>query len=344
MSADVNQFKAMLGEIAGGAALSRSQAVTAFETMMAGDATPAQMAGFLMALRVRGETVEEIVAGASVLRAKMSPIKAPAGSIDTCGTGGDASGTYNISTASALVIAACGVPVAKHGNRSLSSKSGSSDVLGALGVAIDAPFERIEEAIRDAGIGFMMAPRHHGAMRHVAGPRVELGTRTIFNLLGPLANPASVKRQVMGVFDAKWIEPIAEVLGALGSERVWVVHGAGGLDELSTCGPTDVAEWTGTTVKRFTVTPEDAGLPQADLAQLKGGDAGHNARAIQNILRGGQGPFRDATVLAAAAGLVVAEKAADLRDGAAMADAAMRDGRAAETLAKLVAITTRDES
>ena len=200
MSTDVNTFKQLIGHVAGGASLDRTHATAAFETMMEGNATPAQMAGFLMALRVRGETIEEITAGASVMRAKMTRVEAPAGAIDTCGTGGDASGTYNISTASALVIAACGVPVAKHGNRSLSSKSGSSDVLSALGVNIDAPFAQIEKAIAEAGIGFMMAPRHHGAMRHVAGPRVELGTRTIFNLLGPLANPAGVKRQVMGVF------------------------------------------------------------------------------------------------------------------------------------------------
>ena len=339
MSTDLARFKELIGAAATGRPLTLEEASDAFAIMMAGDATPAQMAGLLMALRVRGEHVDEITAGAKTLRDRMTRITAPAGAIDTCGTGGDGSGTFNISTAAALVVAGCGVPVAKHGNRGLSSRSGSSDVLTALGVNIDAPFPTIERAIRDAGIGFMMAPRHHGAMRHVAGPRVELGTRTIFNLLGPLANPAGVKRQVMGVFAADWLEPLALVLGRLGAERAWVVHGEPGLDELSTIGTTHVAEWTGETVRRFTVEPEDAGLERATLADLKGGDAEANAAAIHAMLAGLESPLRDAVLLAAAAALVVADRAFDLKGGVALAADAIDSGRARAALDKLVAIT-----
>jgi len=343
MSAELERFKRLIGKAATGAPLAYEEAEDAFSLMMAGDATPAQMAGLLMALRVRGETVDEITAGASVLRARMTRISAPEGAVDTCGTGGDGSGTYNISTATALVVAGAGVPVAKHGNRGMSSRSGSSDVLTALGLDIDAPFAAIERALGEAGIGFMMAPRHHGAMRHVAGPRVELGTRTIFNLLGPLANPAGVRRQVMGVFAPQWIEPLARVLGRLGAERAWVVHGEidegeGGLDELSTLGPTRVAEWDGRDVRLFEVTPEEAGLPRATLDSLKGGDAAHNAEAIRAVLAGVKGPLRDAVLLAAAATLVVAGKAGDLKGGVAMAAAAIDEGRAEKALERLVAI------
>lgn len=339
MSTDLARFKELIGTAATGRPLTLEEASDAFAIMMAGDATPAQMAGFLMALRVRGEHVDEITAGARTLRDRMTRITAPAGAIDTCGTGGDGSGTFNISTAAALVVAGAGVPVAKHGNRGLSSRSGSSDVLTALGVNIDAPFPVIERAIRDAGIGFMMAPRHHGAMRHVAGPRVELGTRTIFNLLGPLANPAGVERQVMGVFAADWLEPLALVLGRLGAKRAWVVHGEPGLDELSTVGTTHVAEWTGETVRRFTVEPEDAGLERASLDDLKGGDAEENAAAIHAMLAGIRGPLRDAVLLAAAAALVVADRAPDLKGGVAIAADSIDSGKARTALEKLVAIT-----
>jgi anthranilate phosphoribosyltransferase len=307
---------------------------------MSGDATPAQMAGFIMALRVRGETVDEITAGAMVLRERMVRIHAPEGAIDTCGTGGDASGTYNISTTAALVVAGAGVPVAKHGNRGLSSQAGSSDVLTALGVDIEAPFELIEQAIREAGIGFMMAPRHHGAMRHVAGPRVELGTRTIFNLLGPLANPAGVKRQLVGVFATEWVEPLAQVLGRLGAERAWVVHGRDGLDELTTTGPSLVAEWHAGKVRCFEVEPEEAGLPRASAADLKGGDAAHNAEAIRAVLNGVKGPLRDATLLGAAGALMVAGRAADLRQGVALAAEAIDSDRARRALDRLARITS----
>lgn len=339
MTAELQRFKHLIGRVATGARLELEEAQEAFALMMSGNATPAQMAGLLMALRVRGETIEEITAGALTLRERMTRITAPPGAIDTCGTGGDAAGTYNISTAAAIVVAGAGVPVAKHGNRSLSSKSGSAEVLAQLGVNIDADFALVEEAIRDAGIGFMMAPRHHGAMRHVAGPRVELGTRTIFNLLGPLANPAGVRRQLMGVFAAEWVEPLAHVLGRLGSEFAWVVHGTDGLDELTTTGPTLVAEWNGTSVRTFEVTPEAAGLPRARLEDLKGDDPAHNAEAIRAVLGGVKGPFRDAVVLGAAGALLVAGKAADLRQGAALAAHAIDSGAALAALERLVRIT-----
>ncbi|MCS6878659.1 MAG: anthranilate phosphoribosyltransferase [Geminicoccaceae bacterium] len=341
MTADLQRFKEILAIVARGEALDFATAREAFSIMMSGDATPAQMGAFLMGLRVRGETIEEIAAGATVLRERMVRVNAPPGAIDTCGTGGDGAGTYNISTAAALVVAACGVPVAKHGNRGLSSRSGSSDVLQALGVDIDAPVPVIEEAMRVAGIGFMMAPRHHGAMRHVAGPRTELATRTIFNLLGPLANPAGVKRQLVGVFARQWVEPIAMVLGRLGAERAWVVHGSDGLDELTTTGPSWVAEWDGTTVRTFEVVPEMAGLPRARPEDLKGGDAAHNAEAIRAVLAGVRGPFRDAVVFAAAAALVVAGRSSELARAAELASEAIDSGRAERVLEQLVQITNR---
>src|SRR3954452_11625581 len=235
VTAELQRFRQSIGRAATGEPLAHAEAREAFDLMMTGNATPSQVAGLVMALRVRGEAVAETTAGAEALRERMTRVKAPEGAIDTCGTGGDAAGTHNITTAAAIVVAGCGVPVAKHGNRGLSSRSGSSDVLTALGVNVEAEVAVIEEALETAKIGFMMAPRHHGAMRHVAGPRVELGTRTIFNLLGPLANPAGVKRQIMGVVAAQWVEPLAHVLGRLGCERAWVVHGQG-LDELTPTG------------------------------------------------------------------------------------------------------------
>jgi anthranilate phosphoribosyltransferase len=338
MTSELQRFKQLIGRVATGVPLGLAEAREAFDLMMTGNATPAQIAGLLMALRVRGETVEEITAGALAMRERMVAVSAPPGAIDTCGTGGDASGTHNISTAAALVVAGCGVPVAKHGNRGLSSRSGSSDVLQALGVNIDCDLALIERAIAEAGVGFMMAPRHHGAMRHVAGPRVELGTRTIFNLLGPLANPAGVRRQIMGVFAPEWVVPLAEVLGRLGSERAWVVHGQG-LDELTTTGASLVAEWTGRDVRTFEVTPEQAGLARASLDDLRGGDPAHNAAAIRRVLGGEAGPLRDAVVLGAAGALVVAGKAADLRGAAVMAAESIESGAAARALDALVRIT-----
>ena len=339
MTGTPDRMKALLGRVASGEPLTRNEARSAFEIMMSGDATPAQVGGFLMGLRVRGETIDELTGGAEALRERMLEVRAPDDAIDTCGTGGDASGTFNVSTAAAIVVAACGVPVAKHGNRALSSRAGSADVLTALGVNIDADVALVERSIRGAGIGFMMAPRHHGAMRHVAGARVELGTRTIFNLLGPLANPAGARRQLMGVFAGEWIEPIAHVLARLGTERAWVVHGADGLDELSTTGSSQVADLRDGAVRTFEVAPEDGGLPRARLDDLKGGDAATNADALRALLDGLRGPYRDIVLLNSAAALIVAGKADDLAAGVARAAEAIDGGAAKAVLGGLVAIS-----
>lgn len=339
MTEQVQDFKALLGVAAGGKALSAAQAEAAFDIMMSGNATPSQMGGFLMALRVRGETVEEITGAVRAMRAKMTRIEAPAGAIDTCGTGGDAAGTWNISTGAAIVVSACGVPVAKHGNRGLSSKSGAADVLAALGVNIEADMALVRRALWEAKICFMMAPRHHSAMRHVGPTRVELGTRTIFNLMGPLSNPAGAKRQLTGVFSRAWIGPMAEVLGQLGSERAWVVHGSDGIDELTTTGPSYVAEWKDGKVRTFEVTPEEAGLPRAVAADLRGGDPATNALAVNALLDGHPGAYRDIVLYNSAAALVIAGKAATLRAGVQMAAEAVDSGKARATLAQLVAIS-----
>ena len=339
MTTDVQDFKALLNVAAAGKALTGEQAETAFDIMMSGNATPSQMGGFLMALRVRGETVEEITGAVRAMRGKMTRIEAPPGAIDTCGTGGDAAGTWNISTGAALVVAACGVPVAKHGNRGLSSKSGAADVLGVLGVNIDADMALVKQALWEANICFMMAPRHHSAMRHVGPTRVELGTRTIFNLMGPLSNPAGAKRQLTGVFSRAWIGPMAEVLGKLGAERAWVVHGSDGIDELTTTGPSYVAEWKDGKVATFEVTPEEAGLPRATATDLKGGDPATNALAVNALLDGHPGAYRDIVLYNSAAALLVAGKVATLRAGVQMAAEAVDSGKARAVLAKLVAIT-----
>jgi anthranilate phosphoribosyltransferase len=339
MSADVQDFKALLSKIAGGTPLTSAEAETAFDIMMSGDATPSQMGGFLMALRVRGETVDEIIGAVRAMRAKMTRIEAPEGAIDTCGTGGDAVGTWNISTGAALVVAACGVPVAKHGNRGLSSKSGAADVLAALGVNIEADMGLVRQALWEANICFMMAPRHHSAMRHVGPTRVELGTRTIFNLMGPLSNPAGARRQLTGVFSRAWIGPMAEVLGQLGSERAWVVHGSDGIDELTTTGPSSVAEWKDGKVTSFEVAPDEVGLPRATPADLKGGDPATNALALNALLDGHPGAYRDVVLYNSAAALLIAGKAADLRAGVQMAAEAIDTGKARATLEKLVTIT-----
>lgn len=335
-------MKEVLGRIAAGGTMSEIQAEEVFEVIMSGDATPAQIGGLLMALRVRGETVEEITGAARIMRSKALHVDAPPGAIDTCGTGGDGSGTYNISTAAAFVVAGAGVPVAKHGNRALSSKSGSADVLGALGIKVDADMALIHECLFENNIGFLMAPRHHNAMRHVGGPRVELGTRTIFNLLGPLANPAGTTRQVVGVFAAQWVEPVARVLGRLGAEHAWVVYGSDGLDELTTTGPSKVAEFKDGEVRTFTVSPEDAGLPLALPEQLKGGDAVVNAAALRAVLAGEKGAYRDIVVLNAAAALLVAGKAATLAEAARLAERSIDSGTAARTLDRMIAITNRE--
>ncbi|MCE2510311.1 MAG: anthranilate phosphoribosyltransferase [Alphaproteobacteria bacterium] len=339
MAEPASPLRALLVKVADGDALSEAETAAAFRVLMAGEATAGQTGAFLMALRQRGETIDEITGAARVLRKMAVLVKAPAGAIDTCGTGGDASGTQNISTATALVVAGGGVPVAKHGNRAVSSKSGSADVLEALGVRLEANPKRVERALREAKVGFLFAPRHHQAMRHVTGVRKELGIRTIFNLLGPLANPAGAKRQLLGVYSRDWVEPMARVLNKLGTTRAWVVHGKDGLDELTTTTTTYVAALSKGRVRSFEVAPEDADLPRAKPGELKGGDAAANARAIARLLEGQPGPFRNVVLLNAAAAFVIAEKARNLKQGVTLAADVIDTGKAQRSLAKLVEIT-----
>ena len=330
----MNSLKPVLARLAAGERLAESEAEAAFGLIMAGEATPAQIAALLMAMRVRGETVAELTGAVRAMRARMAGIEAPPDSMDIVGTGGDASGSLNISTAAALVVAGCGVPVAKHGNRALSSRSGAADALAALGVNLDVPLDRLETVLARAGIVFLMAPRHHAALRHAAGPRVELGTRTIFNLLGPLANPARVKRQLTGAFSQDWLRPMAETLGRLGTERAWVVHGQG-LDEIALSGETRVVELDGDRIREFTIAPEDAGLRRAPPEAVKGGEPAENALALHAVLEGAPGPYRDIVLLNAAAALVVAGRAADLPAGVGLAAHAIESGAAAAVLARL---------
>jgi anthranilate phosphoribosyltransferase len=331
-------FKPLLAKLVDGRILSPDEAHAFFAACLRGEPTPAQVAAAVTALRIRGETVEEIAAFATAMREAAMTLNHPYDAIDTCGTGGDGQHTFNISTAAALVLAGAGLKVAKHGNRAMSSKSGSSDVLSVLGVNLQASPEQQRRSLDQAGIAFLFAPAYHGAMRHVGPVRAEIGFRTVFNLLGPLSNPAGAKRQVMGVYDPRLLEPLAEVLGRLGATRAWTVHGQG-LDELTTTGETEVAEWKDGAVRRFTVTPEDAGLPRADLAALRGGDAEENAAALRALLDGASGAYRDIVLLNAAAALVVADRAADLAEGAALAAAVIDDGRAGKALADLVEAT-----
>lgn len=328
-------LKSFIAKTADGNSLSRDEARAAFDVMMSGDATPSQIGGFLMALRVRGETVEEIAGAVSVMREKMTRVDAPAGAIDIVGTGGDNSGSYNVSTCASFIAAGAGARVAKHGNRSLSSKSGAAEALAELGVNIDASPAVIARCIREAGLGFMFAPAHHAAMRHVGPSRVELGTRTIFNLLGPLSNPAGVKRQVVGVFAPQWVEPLAEVLKTLGSEHVWVVHGEG-LDEITTAGTTKIAELKDGKITTFELAPEDVGLERVTIEDLKGADPKHNASALREVLDGSRNAYRDIACLNAAAGLLVAGMADDLKEGLERANEAIDNGKA-ELVATAVA-------
>jgi anthranilate phosphoribosyltransferase len=328
-------MKAILARLAAGERLAESEAEAAFGMIMAGEATPAQIAGLLMAMRVRGETVPEMTGAVRAMRARMIAVEAPADAMDIVGTGGDAAGTLNISTAAALVVAGCGVKVAKHGNRALSSRSGAADALTALGVPVmETPIEALPRVLAEAGMCFLMAPRHHAALRHAAGPRMELGTRTIFNLLGPLANPARVKRQMTGAFSAEWLRPMAETLARLGTERAWLVHG-GGLDELTLAGPSQVVELKAGAIRAFEVTPEEAGLPRAPAEALKGGEPAENAAALAALLEGTPGPYRDCVLLNAAAALIVAGRAGTLRDGVAIAARSLDAGAALEVLRKL---------
>src|SRR5246500_3884231 len=335
----MDDLKSIIGKVPAGATRTRDEAARGFDRMMSGEATPSQMGGLLMALRVRGETVDEITGAVTTMREKMLRVTAPADAIDVVGTGGDASGSYNISTCAAFIVAGAGIPVAKHGNRALSSRSGAADVLGALGVRIDIGPDAIAQCIAQAGIGFMFAPLHHPAMKHVGPTRVELGTRTIFNLLGPLSNPAGVKPQMVGVFSRHWVEPLANVLARLGSERAMVVHGSDGLDEITTAGPTSVASLENGTVRTFEISPEDVGLPKADPTKLLGGDAEANAAALLSVLKGKKSPYRDVAMFNAAAALVVAGRAKDFADGMALAQTSIESGEAEGRLDRLVAVS-----
>jgi anthranilate phosphoribosyltransferase len=332
-------FRGLIGKVATGAALTRDEAARAFDQMMSGEATPSQMGALLMALRVRGETVDEITGAVTTMRAKMLRVAAPPDAIDVVGTGGDASGSFNISTCAALIVAGAGVPVAKHGNRALSSRSGAADVLTALGVNIDLAPEKIAHCISEAGIGFMFAPAHHPAMKNVGATRLELGTRTIFNLLGPLSNPAGVRRQIVGVFSRQWTEPLAQVLKNLGTDRAWVVHGSDGLDEITTSGPTSVTALEDGKIRSFEIAPEDIGLPRIPPEQLRGGDAAANAQAVEDVLEGKPSPFRDVALFNAAAALVVAGKAADLKEGLHLATKSLDSGEAEGRLDRLIVVS-----
>lgn len=331
-------FKPLLARLADGATLTGEDADTFFAACLRGEPTPAQIAAAVTAMRLRGETIGEITACARALRREALVLDHPYDVIDVCGTGGDGAHTLNISTAVAFVAAGGGLKVAKHGTQAVSSKSGSSDVLAALGVNIAAGPLQQRRGLDEAGICFLFAPAHHGAMRHVMPIREQLGFRTIFNILGPLANPAGAKRQVLGVFDGRWVEPLARVLGALGSTRAWVAHGEG-LDEITTTGSTQIAEWREGGVRLFNITPEAVGLPRAALADLRGGEPAENAVALRQVLDGAPGPYRDVVLLNAAAAFLVAERAETLREGMALAAAAIDSGAASCALDTLIAAT-----
>ncbi|HWV95714.1 MAG TPA: anthranilate phosphoribosyltransferase [Xanthobacteraceae bacterium] len=335
----MDDLKTIIAKVATGASLTRDEAANAFDRMMSGEATPSQMGAMLMGLRVRGETVDEITGAVSAMRAKMLRVTAPANAVDIVGTGGDGSGSVNVSTCASFIVAGAGVPIAKHGNRALSSRSGAADVLAALGVKIDLTPDQVSRCVAETGIGFMFAPAHHPAMKNVGPTRVELATRTIFNLLGPLSNPAGVTRQLVGVFSRQWVQPLAQVLNNLGAESVWVVHGSDGLDEITLTGPTFVSALEGGKIRNFEITPEDAGLPRASSESLKGGDAAANAIALSDVLNGKPSAYRDVALLNAAAALVVAGRAKDLKDGVAIGAKALDSGAAAARLTHLIAVS-----
>ena len=336
----MDSFKPIIAKVATGSPLTQTEAEHAFGVMLSGESTLAQTGAFLMALRVRGETVDEITGAAIAMRSRMLRVNTLPDAIDIVGTGGDNSGSYNVSTLAALITAACGVPVAKHGNRAASSKSGTADVLTALGVKVGLDPAGVARCVAKANVGFMFAPTHHASMRHVAPVRVELGTRTIFNLLGPLCNPAGVKRQVLGVFSRSWVEPLAHVMKTLGSETVWVVHGSDGLDELTTTGETYVSALENGMVRNFTITPEEFGLKRGAHEGLKGGEAAYNAQALREVVEGKRTAYRDIAVMNAAAGLMVAGRADKPKLAAELALAAIDDGRVRTTLEALIAAST----
>ena len=335
----MDSFKPYLAKVATGASLTRDEARAAFDTLLSGEVTPAQAGGFLMALRVRGEALEEIAGAVAAMRGRMLRVKAPPDAIDIVGTGGDHSGSYNISTLAAIIVAGCGVKVAKHGNRAASSQSGAADVLTALGVRIGLDAPALERCLAEAGLCFMFAQTHHASMRHVGPVRVELGTRTLFNLLGPLSNPAGTDRQLLGVFSESWLEPLTQALSELGSRRVWAVHGSDGLDEITTTGPTAVVALENGAVRRFTIEPRELGLPVAQPEDLKGASPEHNAAQLRAVLDGKPTAYRDIGVLNAAAALVVAEQVSDLRDGVERATRAVESGAARAVLERLVAVS-----
>lgn len=330
----ITSLKPVLAQVATGATLDVAAAEAAFGLIMAGEATPSQIAGLLMAMRVRGETVDELTGAVRAMRARMVGVEAPDGAMDVCGTGGDGAGTLNVSTAVTFVLAGLAVPVAKHGNRALSSRTGGADVLATLGVNVDVPLERLPAILRTAHCAFLFAPRHHAALRHAAGPRVELGTRTIFNLLGPLANPARVTRQLTGVFAPAWCRPMAETLRNLGTSDAWLVHGQG-LDELTTAGPNHVVALRDGEIREFTVTAEQAGLPAAPLSAIAGGDPAHNAARLLALLQGARDAFRDTVLLNAAAALIVAGRVDTLAEGVARAATSLDSGAALASLEAL---------
>ena len=332
----MQNLKHYIGKVFENETLSKDEASKAFDIMMSGHATPAQISAFLSALRLRGETVEDIIGAAEAMRKKMTHVNAPRDAIDIVGTGGDAHGTFNISTATALVVAGTGVPVAKHGNRAFSSLSGAADVLAALGVDLEAKKELVEKSIVEAKIGFLMAPIYHSAMRHVGPTRAEIGIRTIFNILGPMCNPASVKYLLVGTYDPKWLVPMAETLSGLGVRRAWIVHGNDGMDELTTTGTSEIAQLADGNISTLEIGPGDAGLPLTDIDKLKGGSPEENAKAIRDLLKGAKGPYRDIVLLNSSAALVVAEKAANLKEGVEVAADAIDSGKAKDALTMLL--------
>lgn len=336
-----DNLKPLLARVAVGP-LTREEAIAAFEIIMSGEATPAQIGGFLMALRVRGETVDEIAGAATVMLEKAAKVKAPEGAIDIVGTGGDGKGTLNISTAAAFVVAGCGVPVAKHGNRALSSKSGAADALTEMGVNVMVEAAVAERALATCGICFMMAPMHHPAMRHVGPARVELGTRTLFNILGPLTNPAGVRRQLTGAFSPEFLRPMAETLAALGTEAAWLVHGGDGTDEVSICGPTSLVALSRGAIEEREIHPEEAGLPVHPFDAIVGGTPEANAAAFRALMGGAPGAYRDAVVLNSAAALVIAGRAASLREGAEMARESLESGAARGKVEALARATNQE--
>lgn len=335
----MESFKPLLAKVATGAGLDRAEARRAFDDLLSGEVTPVQAGAFLMALKVRGEAPDEIIGAVEAMRARMLPVHAVPGAIDVVGTGGDHSGSYNVSTLAAIIVAACGVPVAKHGNRAATSRSGAADVLAALGVRIGLTPDELSLCLAEAGLCFMFAQTHHGAMRHVAPVRAELPTRTIFNMLGPLANPAGVTRQLFGVSSPAWAEPLTAVLAELGSDRVWTVHGSDGLDEITVTGPTAVVALEAGRVSRFTIDPREVGVPLHGLDALRGGDPEHNAVALRQVLEGARNAYRDIAVLNAGAALVVAQGAGTLAEGVTRAAEALDSGAARATLNQLIRLS-----